>query len=68
MLKADKRIYLEFIATDEIKRSLINLPKASHLCYLRNLFQNKTGIEFTEATQHRIRKAMKANENIIPNK
>jgi hypothetical protein len=57
LTKANKQLYLEFIASEDVKRSLTNLPKSSHLHYLRNLFLEKTGIRISEPTQHRIRKA-----------
>jgi hypothetical protein len=56
--QAQKQEYLVFIMSDDIQKYLAVMPKSSHLKFLRDRFREKTGINISEATQSRVRKAM----------
>jgi hypothetical protein len=59
--KASKNQYLNFVMSNEIQEFLSKIPKPSHLSFLRTEFNKKFGFCISEATQHRIRKQIEAN-------
>jgi hypothetical protein len=62
--KAEKEEYIKFIQSDETQKALISIPRHLQQKYLREGFQNQTGIRISEFTHYKLMKAMKNQQTL----
>jgi hypothetical protein len=66
--KADQQKYIEFIQADLTQQALNSIPRHLHQKYLREGFENATGIRITEYMHYKVIKAIKTKQMTLGGK